>query len=301
MRSSALIALLADLTVGEPADLFHPTIWMGRWIAAGRARRRSSGASASFGEGALLLAGGIAISAALAAAVDVAAGAVFDGFTGVARGVALKPALSLRPLLAAGRAVQSALDRGALDDARRLLARHLVSRDTSTLSAAEVAGAAIESVAENLNDSVVAPLLAFRVGGLAGAYAFRMINTADAMLGYRTPELEWFGKAAARTDDLAAFIPARVAALLICCTAPVAGGATGRAVGTALRDAAKTTSPNAGWPMAAMAGALGVRLTKRSCYALNAEGRDPAAADIGRSCRIVALSAVLAAALVDLV
>ena len=301
MRGAALIALLADLTAGEPPERFHPTVWMGRWISGGRARRRSQSAAASFGEGAALLAGGITISAALAMAVDVAAGAAFGGFAGFARGVALKPALSLRPLLEAGRAVQSALERGQLDDARRLLARHLVSRDTSALSAAEVAGAAIESVAENLNDSVVAPLLAFRVEGLAGAYAFRMINTADAMLGYRTPELEWFGKAAARTDDLAAFIPARVAALLICCTAPVAGGAAGRAAAAALRDATKTASPNAGWPMAAMAGALGVRLTKGSHYELNADGRDPAAADIGRSCRIVALSAVLAAALVDLV
>ena len=299
MRASATAALLADALIGEPPARFHPTVWMGNWISAGLRRHHSRSNAASFRDGAALVAVGAAISAVLALALDAAIGTVPGILGSIARGVALKPALSLRPLLSAGRIVQAALERGELDEARRLLGMHLVSRDTSELSAAEVAGATIESIAENLNDSVVAPLLAFRLGGLAGAYAFRMINTADAMLGYRTPTLEWFGKAAARTDDVAAFIPARIAAALICCSAPVGSGSAYGAATTAIRDAGLTASPNAGWPMAAMAGALNLRLTKRSHYALNEKGRDPQPHDIGRSCRIVLTSAIVAAVITD--
>ena len=273
---------------------------MGKWITGGLARREPKSNAQTFRDGAALVAAGVVMSAAMAGAVDAAVGRMADPYAGIARGITLKPALSLRPLLSAGREVQTALEAGQLNDARRLLSTHLVSRDTRDLSAAEVAGAAIESVAENLNDSVVAPLLAFRFGGLAAAYAFRMINTADAMLGYHTTELEWFGKAAARADDVVAFIPARLAATLICCAAPGGGGSARSAAVTAVRDARLTASPNAGWPMAAMAGALGIRLTKRSHYTLNAAGRDATPQDIARSCRIVMVSAIFAAILVDI-
>jgi adenosylcobinamide-phosphate synthase len=219
----------------------------------------------------------------------------------VLRGIALKPALSLRPLIAAARQVEGALTGGDLAAARRALSWNLVSRDTSALTAAEVAGATIESVAENLSDSVVAPLVAFRAGGLSAAYAYRMINTADAMLGYHTPELEWFGKAAARVDDVVNLLPARLSAALICCAAPVSDGSPRRALRVALRDAGRTSSPNAGWPMAAMAGALGLRLTKRGHYELNRHGRDPNARDIRDACRIVGAASVLAALLTELV
>lgn len=218
--------------------------------------------------------------------------------------VLLKPAFSLRALLAAGGEVERALRRDTLPEARRLLAWHLVSRDTSGLTASEVAGAAIESLAENLSDGFVAPLLAHMAGGLAGAYAYRLVNTADAMLGYRTPELEWFGKAAARADDVLNMAPARVAAALVALAARAGGGATGRAIGTALRDRGRTSSPNAGWPMAAMAGALGVRLEKRGTdagapplYVLHAAGRAPTVDDLARARWIVGVAALLGMAL----
>jgi adenosylcobinamide-phosphate synthase len=252
----------------------------------------------SLGEGALVWGSGVVLSALVAGSVQNALERAGPA-RGIATGIALKPALSLRALIAAARDVESALRERDLDEARRLLGWHLVSRDTSRLTAAEVAGAAVESVAENLSDSIVAPLLAFRVGGLPMAYAYRMMNTADAMLGYRTPELEWFGKVSARADDLVNLIPARCSALLIACTAAAGGGSTRGAIDGALENASATPSPNAGWPMAAMAGALGVRLTKRDCYVLNPHGRDPVASDIGRGCRIVGAAAVLSAILVD--
>ncbi len=299
MTGAASIALLADILLGEPPAPLHPTVWMGRWIAAGRKRRRSSAPLASLIEGSLVLASGIAASGAAALAAD----ALLRRASASARpwlvGAALKPALSLRALVAAATEVQRELELLRLVAARRVLGRHLVSRDTSRLSASEVAGAAIESVAENLSDGLVAPLLAFRLGGLGAAYAYRMVNTADAMLGYRDAEREWFGKPSARVDDIANLLPSRVTALLICCSASRARGSAKRAARIALSDACLTASPNAGWPMAAMAGALGVNLVKRDHYSLNAGARAPVAADIARSCRIATAAALLSVALVE--
>lgn len=298
MGASALSALFADFLLGEPPAAIHPTVWMGRWIAAGRSRRTSRTPLASSIEGALLIAGGVAIAGGLAMLVDSVL--TRSPARSVLTGLALKPALSLAPLITAAGEVQSALERNNLPEARRLLGWHLVSRDTRGLTAPEVAGAAIESVAENLGDSVIAPLLAFRLGGLSAAYAYRMINTADAMLGYHTTELEWFGKPAARVDDVVNIAPARIAAALICAAAPICGGSARAAVSTAFREAGRTSSPNAGWPMAAMAGALGVHLSKRNNYSLNEQGRAARPADVGRACRIVLAASIAAAVAVDL-
>lgn len=299
MNTSAINALLVDLIAGEPPNEAHPTVWMGKWINGGRSRRKSRRQHTSFAEGALIVGGGIALTAIAAHLLDRSMRKSSAHTQSALRGLALKPALSLRPLIVAARQVQYALQAGELANARKLLSWHLVSRETSQLSEDEVAGAAIESVAENLSDSVVAPLLAYRAGGLAGAYAYRFINTADAMLGYRTPELEWFGKAAARTDDIANFIPARVTATLICATARSAGGSSRHALRITRRDAHCTDSPNAGWPMAAMAGALDVALTKRGQYALNPKGYSATPHDIARCCRIALTVSAIAATLAD--
>ena len=163
--------------------------------------------------------------------------------------------------------MREALEAGDLAAARAGAARDLVSRDTSELDASELSGAAIQSLAENLSDSVVAPLLAYAAGGLPAAAAYRALNTADAMWGYRTPELLHRGRAAARADDVANLIPARLTALYIAARSPQPRAA----LRIALRDHGLAPSPNGGWPMAAMAGGLGVRLAKRGSYAFNAE------------------------------
>ena len=129
--------------------------------------------------------------------------------------VALKSTLALRGLAAAGRDVAGALQRGDLAAARTSVGRHLVSRPTATLRVEQVAAGAIESVAENLTDSFVAPLLFYLVFGLPGAFAYRALNTADSMLGYREGALEYFGKLAARLDDVANLVPARLSALAL--------------------------------------------------------------------------------------
>lgn len=301
MNLSAAWALLADGLLGEPPSLLHPTVWMGRWVSEGRKRVRSQTPAARFASGTAITLGGAAIAAVLAWQVGRFIRAVPAPASAVLEGLAFKPALAVRGLLRAGKEVEGALRSDDLPLARRLLATHLVSRDTRDLSSSEVAGAAISSLAENLSDSVIAPLLAWRGAGLSGAYAYRFLNTADAMLGYRTAELEWLGKFAARSDDLVNLLPARLSALAIALMAPVGKGVVIQAVQVAWRDAARTPSPNAGWPMAAIAGALDVRLTKRGVYQLHDRGREPDAATLAHARGIVLAAALLATATVTMI
>ena len=210
--------------------------------------------------------------------------------------VALDTTFALRTLLVRAAEVHAALDSGDLPQARALLARHLVSRDTSDLTGAEVAGAAIESVAENLSDGVVGPWLAYAALGVPGAFAYRAVNTLDSMWGYRTEQYAAFGWAAARVDDGANWLPARVTALAIIGASRFLQGPDGNATLVWQRDARNPESPNAGHPMAAMAGALGVVLTKRDAYTLGAPGRDPEPRDIVRAIHIARVAASLVAA-----
>jgi adenosylcobinamide-phosphate synthase len=171
----------------------------------------------------------------------------------------------------------------------------LVSRDVQALSEAEVRESAIESLAENLNDSVVAPIFWFVLLGLPGAALYRFANTADAMWGYRGiyngRDWAWAGKWAARADDVLSWLPARLTALLL---ALVNGGLSLRAV---RREAGCTPSPNSGWPMAAMALALGVSLHKPGVYVLHEQGRAPLASDTARAA-VLGSKVVLALAMV---
>ena len=299
MNLAAAYAVLADGLLGEPPSALHPTVWMGRWVNRGRQRVAGGTPAACFTAGAAITLGGAGMASALAWRVGRVLRAVPAPASAMLEGLAIKPALAIRGLLAAGKEVEGALRGDDLPRARRLLATHLVSRDTSDLSPSEVAGAAISSLAENLSDSVIAPLLAWRSAGLSGAYAYRFLNTADAMLGYRTGELEWLGKFAARSDDVVNLVPARVTALAIALMAPVGNGAVVRALRTAWRDAGRTPSPNAGWPMASMAGALDIRLAKRGVYQLHDRGRPPDATSLARARRIVLAASLLGTAVVS--
>ena len=171
------------------------------------------------------------------------------------------------------------------------------SRDASALGPAELAGASIESVAENASDSVVAPLFYYAVFGLPGAVVYRAVNTLDAMVGYRG-RYEYLGKASARFDDVLNFIPARLTALLLLGAGGVLGGSVARGMAIWRRDGASTESPNAGRPMAVMAGLLGVRLEKAGHYDLGDADVALTAAHIEAAWRIVQLACLAAAALV---
>lgn len=292
LSAAVLVGALAiDLAVGDPPNRWHPVAWLGTLIAAAR-RRLAHGAPLR-----LLIAGGaatlgVALLAALAGVVVVRVAARL-GVAGVAlEAAALSCCLSARGLCRAASDVARRLDAGDLDGARAALAFHLVSRPTRDLDAGEVAAAAVESVAENLTDSVVAPALMYLAFGLPGAALYRSVNTADAMIGYRDGVLEHFGKIAARADDLLNFVPARVGALAIVLAAAITGAAPSRAWSTMRRDRARTASPNAGWTMAAMAGALEVRLSKRGAYTLG-DGALPGAADVRRSLVVMAVAIII--------
>ena len=295
-RPSAVLAgaLLLDVTCGEPPAALHPVVWIGRLIAALEHRApRTAVAQALYGAGLALAVPAVAAGAAYAGESVAASLVRRSGWPGVAAvALLLKPAVAARMLLDAGGEVERALARADLDAARAGL-HALVSRDVSALGPGLLAAAAIESLGENVSDALVAPLLWYVVAGMPGAWAYRAINTADSMNGYRGA-YEWLGKAAARLDDLANLLPARLTALLIVAAAALCGADGTGSWRTLRRDAARTASPNAGWPMAALAGALGVRLEKVGHYVLNAEGAEPDAATIRRAREIVGVTIALA-------
>jgi len=252
--------------------------------------------------GAALTLGAAGFAGAVGATVSALAGHL--GVAGlVLEALALTCLLSVRGLVRAAREVAGQLRREDLVAARRAVGYHLVSRPTAELDEGHVASAAVESVAENLTDSLVAPALFFLVGGLAGAAVYRVVNTADAMLGYRLGTLEYFGKVTARLDDLLNLVPARLAGLSLVLGAGLAGESSRGALASLRRDRRRTASPNAGWTMAAMAGALGVTLEKPGAYRLGA-GALPVAADVERALRVfgaavcVSLGVLVAACLV---
>ena len=292
--SALLLALALDLLVGDPPNRFHPVAWTGRLLAWGRGSARTSRPSW------LVLSGGGALAGALTLVVVVAAAASWGagrlGWPGLLLEAALlKCAISLRGLVSAARDVAVALELGRLEEARRRVGRQLVSRPAGTLSASQVASATVESLAENLTDSMVAPLFFFLLGGLPAAWAYRVVNTADAMWGYRQGDFEYFGKPAARLDDVLNWIPARLAALAIVLGAGAVREAGGRAWKTMWSEHALTMSPNAGWTMAAMAGALGVTLEKPGAYRLGS-GDLPTVGAIGRALRVMVGASGFAAA-----
>jgi adenosylcobinamide-phosphate synthase len=290
--AAVALAVALDLALGDPPNRMHPVAWIGRALAAGLGSFCHGSAPRLLVAGGALTLGVVALAAAAGAVVAAVAAAL--GPAGlVAEALVLKTTISPRGLARAALGVGEALEQGALDEARARLGRDLVSRPTAGLGAGQVASGAVESVAENLTDALVAPLVFFLALGLPGALAYRALNTADTMLGYRQGALEHFGKLAARLDDVANLLPARLAALALV----AAAGARARAAWTVMcRDRVRTASPNAGWTMAAMAGALGVRLEKPEAYVLG-DGPAPSPADIRRALRLFARSALLSVGL----
>ena len=288
------LAIAIDRLLGEPPLRWHPVAWMGRWLAwAGERLAPRVGAPRVLSDARVFWFAALSWCAAAAAFFAVAW--LFQDWVltqpawlaALALGLFLKPLLAWAMLHDEVLAVERALGE-SLDAGRARLAR-LVSRDVSALSAHQVRESAIESLAENLNDSVVAPLFWFVLLGLPGAVLFRFANTADAMWGYPggrardgvARDWQWAGKWAARADDVLAWVPARITAALIALPAGHTAGP-----GRLWVEAARTPSPNGGWPMAAMALVLRVQLRKPGIYTLNPEGRTPEPADTLRACAI---------------
>src|SRR5580700_2701615 len=310
----ALLAMMIELCAGYPQALLraigHPVTWIGRLIAALDRLLNRDTADAYWRRGAgivaiLLLLG---IVGAIAFVVERELLRLPFGLIGVA--VIASTLIAQRSLHRHVAAVAVALEQGGVIAGRTAVAK-IVGRDVGALDAAGVARAAIESLAENFSDAVVAPVFWMAIAGLPGAALYKAINTADSMIGHRTPRYEAFGWAAARLDDLVNLLASRLAALLLAAAALRKETSAKSAWRTVRRDAARHRSPNAGYPEAAMAGALGLSLAGPRVYggvrvddAMMGDGRrDATAADIRRALSLyrtadailIALTAAVAA------
>ena len=281
---AVLVALLLDRLWGEPPVWLHPVVLMGKLLGAiGKVIAPSAEKTKDFKSFVFGMIAWCTLAALFFVVYALCQWLLPPAqwwWHGLVVGVLLKPLLSWRMLKDEVLAVEAALQQSLPAGRERL--SWLVSRDTAQLDAATVRESAIETLAENLSDSVIAPLFWFAVAGLPGAALYRLANTADAMWGYpgwrgtgaQRRHWQWAGKWAARADDVLNWIPARITALWL---AVLARGLPWSAL---RRDAVVTPSPNGGWPMGAMAQALGVRLSKPGVYQLNPQGRSPQAADM---------------------
>ncbi|WP_294234210.1 adenosylcobinamide-phosphate synthase CbiB [uncultured Sphingomonas sp.] len=295
----ALVALALDAAIGWPDRLYarigHPVGAFARFLnraeRLGNATDRPEGVRRGLGVLTMVLL--IALTGGVAWWLDREAHLLFGRWGWIASAVLAWPALAQRSLYVHVRPVADALLRGDLPAARSLVAR-VVGRDTERLDQAGVSRAAIETLAESFCDGIVAPLFWLLLLGLPGVWIYKAINTADSIIGHKEPRWRAYGWAAARIDDAANWVPARIAGVLVC-----AAGAGGWAV--MKRDARAHASPNAGWPEAAMAGALGVALAGPVAYDgvtqikpwIGREGRAASPRDIVTALQIYARACLL--------
>jgi adenosylcobinamide-phosphate synthase len=305
MLPLALAAAVVEALIGYPEPLYrvigHPVTWMGRWLdwLEARLNRRDASFAARRASGFVALCLYLAPVALIAWAATrglLPRGAL--GFAVLALLAASLPAQ--RSLAAHVRAVADGLDT-SLGEGREAVAK-IVGRNPEALDEAGVARAAIESLAENFSDGVVAPILWTALGGLVGGALYKAVNTADSMIGHKDARHRAFGWAAARLDDLVNLPASRLAALWLILAARLLPGASAREAAQAVwRDAARHRSPNAGWPEAAMAGALGLKLAGPRVYGqtlvddafMGAGKREADAADIKRALRLYGLACVI--------
>jgi adenosylcobinamide-phosphate synthase len=250
------LGALLDLVVGDPQWLPHPVRGIGRLITVlERILRRISCEK---------IAGCLLVVSVVSVVATVATGTLYWGGFPVAA-YWIFACLAVRSLDRESNRVVQALQRGDLDRARTLVG-YLVGRDTKDMNERDVTRAVFETVAENMSDAIVAPVFYLALFGIPGMVAYKAINTMDSMVGYKNDRYIRFGWAAARLDDVANYIPARVTAGLIVLSAAVMRLRWRGAIRVVMRDAHLQPSPNAGYPEAALAGALGVRLGGLNYY-----------------------------------
>jgi len=291
-----LLAAAYDILLGEMPARIHPVVWIGRLIAFLRVRVPASKA------GGVLLALAVIAATVLAGHMLVRAAGYIPLLPLLVSAFLLKSTFAMRCL------IQVSSDIGRMIDAdmgeARSNAPRLVGRDTASLNKSQASSAVIESLSENYVDGILSPIFYYVLFaplglGLEAALVFKAISTMDSMVGYKTKGLQELGFAGARADDLLNFIPARLSILLIALAWPLQAGAALRA---AFRYHGTTPSPNSGWPMAACAGALGLRLEKPGHYVLLEEGKDPQTSDVPSAVGLlqIAIALTLASAMLTL-
>jgi len=268
-------AIAADLVLGDPKSRYHPTAWVGTLIAksATNAVRIGSPRAA----GVIVVLGIVSLVALLLCTFDAAVKSVGGTLSVIvmmlAGSVLLKTTIAIRGLEKHGMHVMESLSRNDIGEARSRLAM-LVKRNTRDLDRGHIASGVLETTSENIVDGITGPLFYFALLGLPGAFVYRTVNTIDSMMGYKNEtfrDLGWFG---ANCDKVLNFLPSRITAYVMVLAAAVVGADWRGALCTMRRDGKKTQSPNAGFPMAAMAGALGTRFEKVGHYTLGSGTAD---------------------------
>jgi adenosylcobinamide-phosphate synthase len=280
-----LLAVLFDILFGEPPSFIHPVVWMGKLINV-LTRGAPLGHRKIYGLFMVIFCTGVAV---LAGFLIISLGTGLLGL--IIAAYFLKSSFSIRMLLVSALGIRKELETGKIEKARNEL-KTFVGRDTSRLDESQSSSAVIESLAESFVDGILSPLFYFLVFGLPGALAYRMINTLDSMIGYRKEPFIDLGYASARLDDIANWVPARLSVAFIF-IASIFFGKPVDAIRTCIKDHSRTASPNSGWPMAAVSGALNVRLEKVGFHVLGGQFKEPQPFKIKNAVKIVSVSSLL--------
>jgi len=282
------LALIIDLVIGEYPARLHPVVWMGGVISLLLKIAPKKNNAAGFVYGILIVLFTIVLFGLPVYFLLVYLKEVSLILYVLAAAVLLKSSFSAKALAVAVRRVRELLFKDRIEAAREEMS-YLVSRDTSKLNRRQITSAAVEVTAESVTDSIVAPLYYWLLLGVPGAVAYRVVNTFDARIGYHG-EYEYLGKFAARLDDVLNYIPARLAGLLLVVSSYLAKMNVRKSWSVMLCDHAKTESPNAGWTMSAVAGALGVQLEKPGYYKLGDDANQLSLTSISGGLKLMWLS-----------
>ncbi|MFC1860579.1 cobalamin biosynthesis protein [Chloroflexota bacterium] len=285
------LALVVDLAFGEYPHKLHPVEWMGQVISWQLKLVPGNSDKSRFVYGMFIMLLTVALFAVPVYFILLYIRGVSIIAYLLVAAVLLKSTFSLRGLYQAIKKVKRLLDAGEIREARKEM-DYLVSRDTRRLDKEHVISAVVEMAAESVTDSMVAPLFYWLILGVPGAVAYRVVNTFDSRIGYRG-QCEYLGKCAARLDDVLNYIPARLSGLLLVISAYIGRTNGGSAWRLMQRDHTRTESPNAGWTMSAVAGALWVQLEKPGCYRLGNADKPLALSSIATGLRLVVLTSIL--------
>jgi adenosylcobinamide-phosphate synthase len=293
------IALLIDLAFGEPPEKVHPTVWMGKVIASLKSRIKSKSPRIERLNGVLL---GLFTIALFTIPAHLMLFLIQQYFGLIAyiivASLLLKPTFAVKCMEKHTHPIARNIEQGDIEQARRLLS-YIVRRDPKKLNTQQIISATVESIAEGTVDGITSPLFYYALFGVPGAISFRVINTLDSMVGYKDPEHINIGWFSARVDDLANYIPARLTALLMVIAAWLLDEDWKDSWRILRRDSHKTESPNAGWSMSAMAGALNVKLEKPGHYVLGDDVTALSPKHILRAIKIMKLTVFLFVILVN--
>ncbi len=300
---AAMLAFALDMLLGDPEWLVHPVVIMGKYISRAEAwlRRRFPATDRGEFHAGIVLALSLPLITLVVTLLPVM---LLDRYL-PALGFALQvfwgwQSFAVKGLIDAGKTVEEALDRGGLADARRAVGR-IVGRDTERLDRQGIIRACVESLAENFSDGIVAPLFYFMIGGAPLALCYKAVNTLDSMTGYKNEKYLYFGRASARLDDVANFLPSRLAAVFLIIAAGFPGYNAGEAFRIWRRDRDKHESPNSAQTESAVAGALGIELGGGSYYfgsykdkpVIGDGTRSAESRDIGRTAKMVFIGSLI--------